>query len=259
MTRRFFQGVSLSCLVEEHRASHEVKEWFHSNGLAVNILKSRNLFLSARDVSSVASEDLATAKFLGVTLDHKLDWTNHCGALSKRCSSLVFLLRMLRDKLSRDSQLRVYYAYFQSVMAYGILCWGHSAGAGVVQHRAIRVIADLGFRDDCWKEFVRLHVLTLPSLFILESACYAHQHLERYEIMVEVHEHDPRHADAITIVRKMMTRCRGFDYWGVKFLNCLPAKCRDKRSSLFRARLKNLLVNKAFYSEEEFLMKQWNI
>ncbi|BES92805.1 Hypothetical protein NTJ_05614 [Nesidiocoris tenuis] len=37
---------------------------------------------------------------------------------------------------------------------------------------------------------LRLQVLTLPSLFILESTCYAHQHLERHEIRGKVHDHD---------------------------------------------------------------------
>ncbi|CAB0017866.1 unnamed protein product, partial [Nesidiocoris tenuis] len=50
-----------------------------------------------------------------------------------------------------------YYTCFQSVMAYGILCSGHSAGAGTVfgvQRRAIRVIADLGYRNDCRKDLL---------------------------------------------------------------------------------------------------------
>ncbi|BES92424.1 Hypothetical protein NTJ_05235 [Nesidiocoris tenuis] len=100
------------------------------------------------------SEDLAPSKFLGVSLDYRLDWTNH------RPLKEVFLTSFPSEDAQGQAE--------QGLAGGGLLClftehnglWNFMMGS--LRRRrdcfwgtGIRVIVDLGFRDNCRKEFVR--------------------------------------------------------------------------------------------------------
>jgi hypothetical protein len=64
----------------------------------------------------------------------------------------------------------VYYAYFHSIILYGIIFWGTSSYAINVfylQKRMIRIIAGIGNRTSCKQSFIALKfLLSHPYIFI---------------------------------------------------------------------------------------------
>jgi hypothetical protein len=63
----------------------------------------------------------------------------------------------------------VYYAFFHSVMAYGLIFWGntnHSMRIFKLQKRAVRIMVGAGNRDSCRKIFTSPKILPLPSEYI---------------------------------------------------------------------------------------------
>jgi hypothetical protein len=68
----------------------------------------------------------------------------------------------------------VSYAYFHSVIRYGIIFLGNSSYAIKVfylQKRMIRIIAGIGNRTWCKQSFIALKILTLSSLYIYSLLC----------------------------------------------------------------------------------------
>ena len=66
-----------------------------------------------------------TYKYLGVHLDHKLDWSVHTDAAYKKGQSRLFFLRKLTSFQVCNDML---YLFYQSVVAsavvFAVVCWG---------------------------------------------------------------------------------------------------------------------------------------
>jgi hypothetical protein len=61
------------------------------------------------------------------------------------------------------------FAYFHSIMKYGIIFWGNSSGGRNVftlQKKVIRIIAGVKPINSCRKLFKRLEILPLPCEYI---------------------------------------------------------------------------------------------
>ena len=65
--------------------------------------------------------------FLGITLDSKLQWGAHIRALSGRLSSAAYAVTKIRQLTDIATARLVYFAYFHSIMSYGVLLWGSAA------------------------------------------------------------------------------------------------------------------------------------
>ena len=84
-------------------------------------------------------------------------------------------MSVVMNNVSHATLKTVYFSYFHSVMRYGIIVWGSSAGLLTVfraQKRAIRILAGLPPRSSCRPHFKALGILTAPALFILEILCH---------------------------------------------------------------------------------------
>lgn len=168
----FADDTTIACTSHDYEgartAAREAQEraelWFKSNNLFLNVAKTQNMVFSMRWLP----EDYvtATAKFLGITLDSRLKWNHHTSSLVSKLSSNTFLLRRLSGSVSRSVLRQAYFALLHSHISYAILIWGHCTGAADVfrvQRRAVRVIANLSYRDNCRDVFVSLGILTVPA------------------------------------------------------------------------------------------------
>lgn len=75
---------------------------------------------------------MTSSKYLGVHLNHKLDWTNNTTALYKKGQSRLYLLRRLRSfgVGGGGALLRTFYdSVVASAIFYGVVCWGSSITA----------------------------------------------------------------------------------------------------------------------------------
>lgn len=101
--------------------------WFRENTLKLNVDKTQLLSFK-NDITQINIEDLNTiveisekVKFLGLYLDPKLNFKAHIEYLANRTSRLGYLLYRLRDALTLDVLMQVYYGHIQSNVRYGIL------------------------------------------------------------------------------------------------------------------------------------------
>jgi hypothetical protein len=154
--------------------------WFNSNLLSLNLYKTEYIIFSAKRHHdpdhgiSIAYEnnniaDSSHTKFLGIHITDTLSWKKHIDQLIPKLSSACYAIRVLKPYVKLETLLMVYYAYFHSVMCYGIMFWGNSSHAINVfsaQKRVIRVMLGIGSRDSCRQSFVLgiLPMLSHPSI-----------------------------------------------------------------------------------------------
>lgn len=136
-----------------------------------------------RSCSCPIIQETQHIKYLGVTIDHNLNFYEHIKALTKKVRKLSFVFKQLRHVADSNVMKMVYVSLCQSLLMYCITTWGGAAKTFMLEaERAQRMILKIcNFKP-------RLHptsalyeecgVLTVRQLFILASVVKQHQLVE---------------------------------------------------------------------------------
>lgn len=66
-------------------------------------------------------------KFVGVDVDCNVKWKVHIESLENRLNSSMFSINVLRKSVDISTLEMVYFAGFQSIVSYGLVCWENSS------------------------------------------------------------------------------------------------------------------------------------
>ena len=72
-------------------------------------------------------------KYFGIIFDYNVKWDKHIQYLIKKTKYLVFIFSKLANVMQKNTLLIRYYAFFNSIVSYGIIGWG---GCLQKQHKA---------------------------------------------------------------------------------------------------------------------------
>ena len=112
-----------------------LNDWFKCNLLSLNLAKTHFIkFISKNnnpleivinyDNKSISA--ITYTRFLGLTVNCSLIWTNHIDLLTKKLSSTCYLNRNIKPYLSISALNMIYHSLFHSIMSCGIMFWGNS-------------------------------------------------------------------------------------------------------------------------------------
>jgi hypothetical protein len=237
-------------------ALNEALEWFQANKLCLNVHKTQNMLFSLRKTET--PENFQTsANFLGLHIDPKLCWSIHGDSVAEKVSKNIFLLRNLKNQLSPEYLRSIYFGICESHLIYGLLVWGHTTirhRLFGLQRKAIRILAGLGYTDDCKVYFTSLNILTLPSFYILVCLIYVKTHLDEYTSHREIHTYETRRKSNLCLKELRLNKSQtGVLFYGIKFYNKLPEVVRNASVDNFKINIKKFLLKKAYYNFEDFL------
>lgn len=97
-------------------------------------------------------EGTISTKVLGMPINNHVNWKkciDVCRYILPKLSTACFAVRRLCHILNIDVLRMMYFAYFHSVMKYGVIFSGNSTNVCCVctlQNRLIRIISDVGER-----------------------------------------------------------------------------------------------------------------
>jgi hypothetical protein len=193
-------------------------------------------------------------KFLGLELDKFLKWKNHNDKLLPRLSSLCFSTRSMSSYCDITTIKMIYFAYFHSLLEYGIAFWGNSTESVKVsklQKRAIRLMTGSNVRTSCRPLFPMLGIMTLPSQYIFSLMRFLSQNLEFYTFNSTLHNYNTRNRILLHKPSSLLTIYqKGLYYESVGVFNKLPHNITELilHNKSFLTKLKKYLLGKAFYS-----------
>lgn len=246
----------------------DINKWFVANSLSLNFEKTHYMQFRTckRFPSSICItyedmqiEEVDSVKFLGLQLDHKFSWEGHTTELLKSLNKSIFAMRMMSDIGDIKIKKLAYFAYFHSIMSYGIIFWGNSSNQPKVfrvQKRVIRLICGVNSRTSCRNLFKELGILTTASQYIYSLMKFVANNESLFPTNSSVHNINTRsknnlHKDlkSLTLVQK------GVQNSGTNIFNKLPATIKNLVSNKvqFKQSLKDFLVGNSFYSINEFL------
>jgi hypothetical protein len=243
-------------LIDQKNLLTLTENWFISNKLTLNKEKTISIIFTLKNYAT-AETFCNVTKYLGVFIDKQLNWNKHGDEVATKISKNLYLLRNLSDVLSQQYLKIAYYALIQSHLQYAILAWGHSPSRHRLfrlQRRAIRIIANLGYKDDCHEYFQKLNILTLPCLYIYKCLEHIIKNLDSYPTLGAFHDYHTR-AEAISFKTIRLSKSKdGINYFCIKFFNKLPVKItKTINEKMLLSKIKSYLIEKQFYSFEEFL------
>lgn len=239
-----------------------VSQWFSANSLSLNISKTfymplvcPRLFssistLSLNQTSQITSTE--TLKYLGLTIDHQLNWNAHITNVISRLCSAIYLIKTIRLEIGLESAKLVYHSNFHSIMEYGISFWGGSSSAVSVfklQKRAIRAFLKRSNRSSCRGLFRENQILTFYGSFILRLLLLVYSHLDQFP--TPNHPYSTRGRNRHLLIPRLDHST--YYYLGVTCYNKLPETLITTDQGTFGTLLKDKLIQLEPYSIQEFL------
>ena len=179
----------------------------------------------------IPSDFKNSVKFLGIHLNSTLTWDIHGEEVSNKISKNIFLLRNLKKHVSIDVFRTAYFSLCQSHLMYGLLLWGHSSCRHRLfrlQRKAVRIVANIGYRDECRSCFISMKILTLPCIYILTCILHLKKNAHSYLFHGEIYRYDTRQHNLICPRKMRLSKSQnGIDYFCIRFFNKLPVAIRD--------------------------------
>lgn len=245
---------------------NKITAWFADNSLKLNMDKtnlikfslkgSNNLVITSDDINITS---IPHARFLGVELDDLLNWKEHINLLAKKISGIIYALRTVSSQVHIEAALSTYHAYIASRLSYGIIFWGNSTEAYrifVLQKSCLRAMFNLGRRQTCSEVFKKYKILTLPSLYIYECACFAKKHYS--ELLLEYgihHERNTRECrkGSLRIPQVKSSKIhKSVVIQILKIYNYIPQKYKSTSLKTFKLNVKNILIEHCLNDTRDF-------
>lgn len=254
------------------RASRDVgrvKDFFLSSGLHLNAEKSVcvNFTLSVNTprvdtLTPVVSDGTVIkfsddTKFLGIRVDKHLKWSCHIDTLCNKIARLCHTIKNLKEYLNLDSLKLYYFAQVHSLLSYGVVAWGSGSDVMrvlILQKRALRYMAGVSRLESCRPLFRRFGIMTVVCEYLFQLCVGVKLSACSFSSVQASHQHNTRNG---LLLGYPIHRTAAFEtsphYMSIRCFNKLPSALKTKSFRAFKSNLKTFLINKAYYTVNEFL------
>ena len=175
-----------------------IEDWFAANKLTLNIGKTvMMLFQPNKKGKKDTSIDPAEfnvnllgaqipcksqTKFLGLTIDDKLNWDSHLNKMMLKIRSRIGLLHKGKNLLTKHAKKILYYAQIHSILQYGLVVWGPLSSKGnlsklqKMQNKCVQLIDSKLSVGELYKEH---KIPKLNEMIFMECCKLWHRHTLR--------------------------------------------------------------------------------
>lgn len=229
----------------------ESKKWFSANKLGLNENKTETIIFTLKHLNQNKS-----VKLLGIFVDSKLTWESHIDYVCIKLSRALYLLRNLKTFMPRTYVKDAYFAFFQSIILYGLLLWGNGSHINrvlLLQKKAIRLLTNANVTAHCRPLFVKEGIMTVINLYIMESLMYAKNNSNLMLCTNEIHNYNTRRNDKLYIPKwRLSLTANNHHIMAFKLYNNLPLCVTGLNMTNFKRTIHKWLLNNAFYNVNEY-------
>lgn len=236
----------------------EASLWFQSNGFLLNNSKTQNILFSLRQtpLGNTSNDFCSSVKFLGIYIDSSLNWNDHIYYISKKLSRVIFLLKKISNYVPISYYRSSYFAYFESIVRYGLLIWGNSSKIEeilLLQKKAVRILAGAQPLDHCKPLFIKLKIQTVINLYIFNLISYAITNVYRFSFQNHIHSYNTRNRNNIAIEHCRLSKTQNSHIiMAQKVYNKLEHLLSKYPTQIFLNKFFDWLLMTPFYSIQEF-------
>jgi hypothetical protein len=251
---------NISCEITQ--ALTDIKLWLYDHCLELNTQKTKIIQFkpyqkTPLDLHTLTIkteiQEVNEVNLLGLKLDSGLNWKGHVEHLKVKLSRFVYALSVIKRNTSVECARSAYHAYAYAWLRYGVVLWGHSVNAHdifIMQKKCLRIIVNIRQPESCKNHFVKQNILTLPSIYILEIGMFVRKHMYLFEFVKST-----RRQNKLVIPESKLNMFKQGPYYrSIKIYNNIPDYIKTEvKDTIFCTKLKNYLMEKAYYSVQEFM------
>ena len=247
-------------------------EWLRANRLSLNVDKTHVMIFGKKNTTTqipikiqIDGKTLSVldkTKFLGVILDSGLNWKDHINYLAKKISRSIGIISIARKTLSQKTLIQLYHAFIFPYLNYCVLIWGNSPASILwpvfkLQKLALRLIANIGYRDSSLAFCKKHQILRLPEIYALNAGIFMYKYSYHqlpplfnslFTANQDIHHYATRNAQMLRvpivktrIADKFITKT-GVNLWN-NFKSVLSTNCK---LGTFKKKLKIHLTHNYF-------------
>ena len=208
----------------------ELSTWLRANKLTLNADKSSfTIFKSSKksipnipDQIEFLDQKIKRSphnKFLGITLDENLTWSNHINELSNKLKRLFHIFYNIRDYLSKENIKTIYYALVYSRIKYGISVYGQACASKMkriqtLQNQLLKVLSGKDYMYSTDKLHDEFEILKIKDIIKQEVATFVHNFFSNslppvfdgyFETLVSYHNRNTRYGSNLIRIQNHYT------------------------------------------------------
>jgi hypothetical protein len=117
-------------------------------------------------------EETTNVKFLVLQIDNHLNWKNHIGLMISKLSGACYAFRSMVHLSDITTLKSIYFAYFHSIIKYGIIFRDNSSSNAKIftlQEKIIRILSGAQPGTSCRSLFKKIscqYILSLQNLVV---------------------------------------------------------------------------------------------
>ena len=238
--------------------------WFQSNKLALNIGKTKFILIHRRrqeiklqlKINGTTLEQTDQIKYLGVIIDHKLNWKPHITNCTNKLGKCLWAITKLRPYTNIEILKLVYYSLAYPQLQYCVSSWGGATHTSlqpllVKQKLIIKSMPHQNYMSRSSPLFLKLDILKLPEIYKLQIGKLMKKQIVKYTSqnilpISTVHSHNTRSSSKqnyfIPSVKSNIGKT-SFNYYGPIVWNRLPNDIKTASEFRFKYLLKKYLIN----------------
>ena len=242
--------------------------WFAVNKLSLNVSKTNFILFGNRNyngevdikIDGINIERVYVTKFLGVLIDHKLNWKDHINHICNKVSRNIAIIYKASKVLNTKSLFSLYCTLILPYLNYCSENWGNTYESNLnklflKQKRVIRIINKATFYAHTTLLFKKLNVLKLKDLIELKTAIFMYKVytkslprnlLEKFEIKNKNRFYNLRSSQAFNLKFVRTTQKQMcLSVCGLKLWNSLSEETLNCKSiQSFKSKYKSMLLYK---------------
>lgn len=243
----------------------KISLWIKANKLSLNVKKSAYLLFSGRKllpnelpVLRIFDEPivrLTETKFLGLIIDHQVNWKSHAAYVHSKVSRMIGVLYKIRKMLTKSALKTIYYSLIYPHYRYGIIFWGSVNRCDFsklfrAQKKVIRYIEGANRFAHSEPLFKTNKILKLEEIKTIEICKFIFNDLNfghRFDFSARnvTFEHNTRYNSHLSLPQPRINSFKNSIFYdGIKLFNTLPQylKQYDNKAS-FKIYLKIMLLS----------------
>jgi len=247
----------------------KIQDFFTTNNLILNPQKTNYMHFTTKQnrmnnnfkifIDDNVIGQVDHTKFLGVYIDNHLSWDLHIEHILSKINSGIYALRRLYYLCNLTVLKNVFHAHVQSHISYGICVYGGTSKQNlnkvlIIQKRALRDMLNLKPDESVKQHFIDQNILTVHCLYIRECVMHVRKNIDNYVTHQDIHCYNTRNKNNLVLPRHNSELFKKkASYAGSVFLKHIPKDLlRIENNNKFKNALKSYLIDKVFYSLEEF-------
>ncbi len=164
----------------------ELNQWCLANKLSINLGKTNYTIYSPKkkiitenislNIGHIQIKNTACCKYLGMLIDHNLDWQEHINYIYKKLLKFCGIFYKIRDLLPFPCLKMLYFSFVYTHLAYGIEIYANTCNSylyrlSILNNKIIRILFNKQTRThvkDLYLLIDSLPILNLHEFFILK-------------------------------------------------------------------------------------------